>query len=196
MQALDRTQPGLTKKKGPLWHYDARLHQERQHHAVCPPQCAGRQGHRPLHATSIGIRSSSACSTRSSGAVPAGELIHAIADHDATHKHPKVREWLVRHPRDFNPCRTRVWHSDVSTRWRALDPTSTFSFVPAVRAALQSSALMSLDRLGSRHRHSSIGESVDRQGREVAGCTIAVPIHCRRSRQVRDEARSSRPDPR
>jgi transposase len=32
-------------------------------------------------------------------AVPAGKLIHAIADNDATHKHPKVREWLVRHPR-------------------------------------------------------------------------------------------------
>ena len=32
-------------------------------------------------------------------AVPAGKLIHAIADNYATHKHPKVREWLARHPR-------------------------------------------------------------------------------------------------
>jgi transposase len=31
-------------------------------------------------------------------AVPAGKLIHGIVDNDATHKHPKVREWLVRHP--------------------------------------------------------------------------------------------------
>ena len=31
--------------------------------------------------------------------VPAGELIHAIADNYATHKHPKVRAWLARHPR-------------------------------------------------------------------------------------------------
>ena len=30
-------------------------------------------------------------------AVPAGKLIHAIADNYATHKHPKVREWLMRH---------------------------------------------------------------------------------------------------
>jgi hypothetical protein len=30
-------------------------------------------------------------------AVPAGKLIHAIADNYATHKHPKVREGLVRH---------------------------------------------------------------------------------------------------
>jgi len=32
-------------------------------------------------------------------AVPPGKLIHAIADNYATHKHPKVRAWLERHPR-------------------------------------------------------------------------------------------------
>jgi transposase len=32
-------------------------------------------------------------------AVPAGKLIHAIADNYATHKHPKVSEWLADHPR-------------------------------------------------------------------------------------------------
>ena len=32
-------------------------------------------------------------------AVPAGKIVHAIADNYATYKHPKVREWLVRHPR-------------------------------------------------------------------------------------------------
>ena len=32
-------------------------------------------------------------------AVPAGKMIHAIADNYATHKHPKVRAWLARHPR-------------------------------------------------------------------------------------------------
>jgi transposase len=32
-------------------------------------------------------------------AVPAGKLIHAIADNYAAHKHPKVREWLADHPR-------------------------------------------------------------------------------------------------
>lgn len=31
--------------------------------------------------------------------VPAGKLIHAIVDNYATHKHPKVRAWLERHPR-------------------------------------------------------------------------------------------------
>ena len=32
-------------------------------------------------------------------AVPAGKLIHAIADNYATYKHPKVRAWLERYPR-------------------------------------------------------------------------------------------------
>jgi DDE superfamily endonuclease len=27
------------------------------------------------------------------------EFIHAVVDNNATHKHPKVREWLARHPR-------------------------------------------------------------------------------------------------
>ena len=32
-------------------------------------------------------------------AVPAGKLIHVILDNYAAHKHPKVIEWLARHPR-------------------------------------------------------------------------------------------------
>lgn len=31
--------------------------------------------------------------------VPAGKRIEAVVDNDATHKHPKVRAWLARHPR-------------------------------------------------------------------------------------------------
>ncbi len=31
--------------------------------------------------------------------VPARKTIHAIVDNYATHKHPKVRKWLTRHPR-------------------------------------------------------------------------------------------------
>ena len=30
---------------------------------------------------------------------PSGQEIHLIADNYATHKHPKVQRWLVRHPR-------------------------------------------------------------------------------------------------
>jgi transposase len=32
-------------------------------------------------------------------AVPAGKVIHAIADNYATHKHPKVLAWIADHPR-------------------------------------------------------------------------------------------------
>ena len=31
--------------------------------------------------------------------MPAGKLIDAMVDNYATHKHPKVRAWLARHPR-------------------------------------------------------------------------------------------------
>ena len=31
--------------------------------------------------------------------MPKREVIHAIVDNYATHKHPKVRAWLARHPR-------------------------------------------------------------------------------------------------
>jgi DDE superfamily endonuclease len=31
--------------------------------------------------------------------VPVGKVIHAIVDNYATHKHPKIRQWLARHPR-------------------------------------------------------------------------------------------------
>ena len=31
--------------------------------------------------------------------IPRRKVIHAVADNDAAHKHPKVREWLTRHPR-------------------------------------------------------------------------------------------------
>ena len=31
--------------------------------------------------------------------VHVGKVIHAIVDNYATHKHPKVRQWLARHPR-------------------------------------------------------------------------------------------------
>ena len=30
--------------------------------------------------------------------VPVGKVIHAIVDNYATHTHPKVRQWLARHP--------------------------------------------------------------------------------------------------
>ena len=31
--------------------------------------------------------------------IPAGKLVHVILDNYGSHKHPKVRAWLARHPR-------------------------------------------------------------------------------------------------
>ena len=45
------------------------------------------------------IRSSSASSTPSSARSRLDKTVHAILDNYATHKHPKVIEWLGRHPR-------------------------------------------------------------------------------------------------
>ena len=55
-------------------------------------------------------------------AVPAGKLIHAIAENYATHKHPKVRSWLERHPRwvfHFTPT-SASWINAVEGLFSAL----------------------------------------------------------------------------
>ncbi len=66
--------------------------------------------------------------------VSAGKLVHAILDKYAVHKHPKVREWLTRHPRwtfHFTPTSTS-WLNAV----RASSPNSASaasnaaSFIP------------------------------------------------------------------
>ena len=55
-------------------------------------------------------------------AVPPGKLVHAIADNYATHKHPKVRAWLERHPRwvfHFTPT-SASWINAVESFFSAL----------------------------------------------------------------------------
>src|SRR5215208_758553 len=58
-------------------------------------------------------------------AVPAGKLVHAIVDNYATHTHPKVKAWLVRHPRwSFHFTRNPV---PGSTPSKASSPNSPVS---------------------------------------------------------------------
>src|SRR3954454_21281778 len=55
-------------------------------------------------------------------AVPAGKLIHAIVDNYATHKHPKVQAWLIRHPRwtfHFTPT-SSSWLNAIENFFSAL----------------------------------------------------------------------------
>jgi transposase len=98
IQALDRSQPGLPLKKGRC---NTMTHDYVRHGTttlfaaldVLNGKVIGRcmQHHRYQEF----IRFLNAIEA----AVPAGKLIEAIADNYATHKHPKVRAWLQRHPR-------------------------------------------------------------------------------------------------
>ncbi len=98
IQALDRTQPGLPMKKGrcgSMTHDYIRNGTTTLFAAlnVLDGKVIGRCMQRHRHQEFIRFLNSV------EAAVPAGKLIHAVADNYATHKHPKVREWLVRHPR-------------------------------------------------------------------------------------------------
>jgi transposase len=54
--------------------------------------------------------------------VPAGKVIHVILDNYAAHKHPRVRDWLARHPRwtfHFTPT-SGSWLNAVETFFSTL----------------------------------------------------------------------------
>src|SRR5690242_16242923 len=97
IQALDRTQPGLPMKPGKC---GTMTHDYKRNGTTtlfaalnildgtvvgrCMPSHTHKEFTRFLNAVER--------------AVPAGKIIHAIADNYATHKHPKVRQWLANHP--------------------------------------------------------------------------------------------------
>jgi transposase len=98
IQALDRTQPGLPLKPGKC----GTMTHDYKHNGVTTlfaalnvqdgtvlGRCMAQHRHQEF------VRFLNAVER----AVPPGKLIHAIADNYATHKHPKVRAWLERHPR-------------------------------------------------------------------------------------------------
>ena len=96
--ALDRTQPGLPLKKGRA---GTMTHDYKRHGTttlfaalnVLDGTVIGRNMQRHRHQEFI--RFLNAIEKRA----PAGKTIQAIVDNYATHKHPKVRQWLARHPR-------------------------------------------------------------------------------------------------
>jgi len=98
IQALDRSQPGLLIKPGRC---QTMTHDYKRHGtttlfaalSVLDGTVIGRRMQRHRH--SEFIRFLNAVEHQ----VPAGRLIHAVLDNDATHKHPKVLAWLSRHPR-------------------------------------------------------------------------------------------------
>lgn len=98
IQALDRTQPGLPMKKGRC---GTMTHDYKRNGTttlfaalnVLDGTVIGRCMQRHRHEEFIRFLNVT------DAAVPKGKAIHAIVDNYATHKHPKVKEWLERHPR-------------------------------------------------------------------------------------------------
>ncbi len=98
IQALDRTQPGLPMKPGRA---GTMTHDYKRHGTttlfaalnVLDGTAIGRNMQRHRHQEFIRFLNTveASVSTRTA--------IHAIVDNYATHKHPKVRQWLARHPR-------------------------------------------------------------------------------------------------
>src|SRR3954466_10407993 len=98
IQALDRTQPGLPLKPGKC---GTMTHDYKRNgtttlfaalntlDGTVVGRCMPRHTHKEF------LRFLNAVER----AVPAGKVIHAILDNYATHKHPKVRQWLADHPR-------------------------------------------------------------------------------------------------
>ena len=98
IQALDRTQPGLPMKPGRA---GTMTHDYKRHGTttlfaalnILDGTVIGRNMQHHRHQEFIRFLNTI------EQQVPVGKVIHAIVDNYATHKHPKVRQWLARHPR-------------------------------------------------------------------------------------------------
>ena len=98
IQALDRSQPGLPMKPGRA---GTMTHDYKRHGTttlfaalnVLDGTVIGRNMQRHRHQEFIRFLNTVEAQ------VPARKEIHAIVDNYATPKHPKVRQWLARHPR-------------------------------------------------------------------------------------------------
>lgn len=98
IQALDRTQPGLPMKKGRA---GTMTHDYKRHGTttlfaaldVLDGTVIGRNMQRHRHQEFIRFLN------QVEAQVDPDKAVHVILDNYATHKHPKVRAWLTRHPR-------------------------------------------------------------------------------------------------
>ena len=98
IQALDRTQPGLPLKKGRC---GTMTHDYKRNGTttlfaalnVLDGSVIGQCMQKHRHQEFIRFLN------RIEATVPVGKVVHVILDNYAAHKHPKVLEWLARHPR-------------------------------------------------------------------------------------------------
>ena len=126
IQALDRTQPGLPMKPGRAgtMTYDYKRHGTTTLFAalnILDGTVIGRNMQRHRHQEFIRFLNTI------EEQVPVGKVIHTIVDNYATHKHPKVRQWLARHPRSDVPLHPDLGTNPGSTRSKASSPSSRAS---------------------------------------------------------------------
>lgn len=98
IQALDRTQPGLPLKRGRCgtFTHDYQRHGTTTLFAalqVAEGRVIGECHQRHRHQEFLRFLK------RLDRELPPGKALHLMLDNDGTHGHPKVREWLARHPR-------------------------------------------------------------------------------------------------
>src|ERR1700719_3373546 len=121
IQALDRTQPGLPIKKGRA---GTMTHDYKRHGTttlfaalnIVEGKVIGRCMQRHRHQEVIRFLNAVEAET------PVGKIVHVVLDNYATHKHPKVKAWLARHPRfvfHFTP-KSCSWLNTVETLFSRL----------------------------------------------------------------------------
>jgi transposase len=141
VQALDRTQPGLPLKKGRA---ETMTHDYKRNGTttlfaalnVLDGQVIGQCQQRHTHAEWLKFLKKIDRET------PKDKTLHLIADNYATHKHPTVQEWLVKHPRfvmHFTPT-SASWLNMVERFFRDITTErlrrGVFTSVPELVAAI------------------------------------------------------------
>lgn len=142
VQALDRTQPGLLLKKGRA---QTMTHDYKRHGTttlfaalnVLDGQVIGQCQQRHTHVEWLRFLKQIDKET------PKDKTLHLIADNYATHKHPKVQEWLDKHPRfhmHFTPT-SASWLNMVERFFRDITTDrlrrGVFTSVAELEAAIQ-----------------------------------------------------------
>src|SRR6478609_2289689 len=183
IQALDRTQPGLPMKKGragTLTHDYIRNGTTTLFAAlnVLDGSVVGQCMQRHRHQEFLRFLN------RLEAQVPARKFVHVILDNYAAHKHPKVCQWLDRHPRfafHFTPT-SCSWLNAVEGFFAKLAKQrlkrGVFRCVVELQAAINRFVVLLDRRPGQNHRRCQAGRGLSRQaaGRaQAATIQIAPP---------------------
>ena len=175
IQALDRTQPGLPLKKGRC---GTQTHDYKRKGtttlfaalSMLDGKVIGDGMPRHRHQEFIRFLK------RIDGDIPAGPALHLIVDNYGTHKHPRVKSWLRRHPRfhrHFIPT-SSSWLNLVERWFRELTDKrirrGVFHNVPVLIAAIH-------DYLNDHNQHPQVfvwSAPVERILAKIAKCKEAL----------------------